>query len=176
MANQAAVDIIRDHHVETTGLETDPVTGQTVAMIERFEGDVLHTYHDMVGVPTIGYGHTGPEVTEGLHIDQSQADALLHADLAKFEQGVDDLLADNAVTSDNQFGAMVSLAYNIGLGALARSRIIKFHNAGAYPHAADDFLSYCHAGGHVVAALLTRRKAERALYLTPDPRTPGAAK
>lgn len=166
--NDAAIAIIRDHHIDTTGIEWDPVNGTTVALVERMEGDVLHAYPDPAsgGDPwTIGYGHTGPEVVPGLVIDQAQAEALLRADLSRFEQAVDDALDENAVTGDNQFGAMVSLAFNIGAGAFATSHVLSYHNAGNYTAAADSFLLWDHAAGHYVEALYRRRQAERSLYL-----------
>lgn len=145
----------------------DPVNAATIALIKRNEGCVLHAYQDVVGVWTIGYGHTPAE--PGQRITQDQADALLASDLGKFEDGVDDALSDNAETSDNQFGAMVSLAYNIGLGAFRGSTVLRMHNAGNYTEAAHAFLLWDKAGGKVLAALLRRRHEEAALYLTPDP-------
>jgi hypothetical protein len=56
-----------------------------IALIQRFEGIRLTAYRDIVGVLTIGYGHTGPDVTPGLTITQPRAVALLQQDLAKFE-------------------------------------------------------------------------------------------
>ncbi len=148
---------------------TDPVNDATIELIKRNEGCVLHSYQDSVGVWTIGYGHTGDHVTEGLHITQSQAEQILRQDLERFEDGVDAVLADDADTSDNEFGAMVSLAYNIGLGAFARSSVLRYHNAGQKDAAAQAFLMWDHAGGVALPGLRRRRKEERGLYLTPDP-------
>lgn len=147
---------------------SDPVNQATIDLIKRNEGCVLHSYQDSVGVWTIGYGHTGDDVVPDMWITQERAEALLRADLETFQDGVDDLLADGVETSDNQYGAMVSLAYNVGLGNFAHSSVIRSHNARAYQQAADAFLLWNKAGGHVLGGLARRRREERALYLTPD--------
>ena len=85
----------------------------------------------------------------------------------KFAPGIEAALAGHPCT-DNQFGALVSLAYNIGLGGEAHSTVQRLHNAGDYQGAAQAFLMWDKAGGRVVPALLRRRGEERALYLTPD--------
>lgn len=151
---------------------SDPVNQATVDLIKRNEGCVLHAYPDPAthGEPyTIGYGHTGQDVYPGLVIDQAQAEELLRADLARFEDGIDDLLDDAASTSDNEFGAMVSLAFNIGLGNFAKSSVLRLHNAGDKEAAANAFLLWNKAAGRVFPALERRRREERTLYLTPDP-------
>lgn len=145
---------------------SDPVNQATIELIKRNEGCVLTAYQDSVGVWTIGYGHTGDDVTPGMSINLAQAEALLRSDLTRFEDGVDDLLADSAVTSDNQFGAIVSLAYNVGLGNISHSHVLRYHNAGQYQDAADAFLLWDKAGGHVLGGLARRRREERELYLT----------
>lgn len=150
----------------------DPVNPATIALIKRNEGCILHAYPDPATGSdpwTIGYGHTGPDVHPHLSITQEQADALLISDLHKFEAGVDDLLDPNASTTDNQFGAMVSLAYNVGLGNLGKSSVLRFHNAGENAKAADAFLLWDKANGRVFTGLVRRRHEERQLYLTPDP-------
>lgn len=137
------------------------------ALIERNEGCVLHAYRDMVNVLTIGFGHTA-NVSPGQTITQAEADALLNTDLeTEFAPGVETALAGLPCT-DNQFGALVSLGYNIGIGALRGSTVIRLHRAGDYETAANAFLMWDKAGGRVVPALLRRRGEERALYLTPD--------
>jgi lysozyme len=137
------------------------------AMIENWEGNELTAYQDMVGVWTIGYGHTGSDVYEGLTISQAEADELLSDDLHSFEIGVTNLVGD-AATSQQQFDAMVSFSYNLGLGALGGSEVLSYHLAGNYPAAAADFNHWANAGGHQVQALLNRRNGEAAVYLNGD--------
>lgn len=146
---------------------SDPVNQATLDLIKRNEGCKLDAYQDSVGVWTIGYGHTGPDVAEGLVITQERAEELLRQDLGKFQDGVDDAIAETADTSDNQYGAMVSLAFNIGLGHFGTSSVLRDHNAGNHQAAADAFLMWNKAGGQVLRGLDRRRHEERTLYLTP---------
>ena len=145
---------------------SDPVNEATTDLIKHNEGCRLEAYQDSVGVWTIGYGHTGSDVTEGLSVTQDEAEALLRQDLEKFQDGVDATIG--ADTSDNQYGAMVSLAFNIGLGNFRGSSVLRNHNAGDHQAAADAFLLWNKAGGRVLPGLDRRRREERALYLTPD--------
>lgn len=143
------------------------LTNSCVQLVERDEGDRLNAYPDpgTGGDPwTIGYGHTGPEVHEGLMITQSQAEMYLEDDLSKFSIGVRKFVG-TATCNDNQFSAMVSLAYNVGLGNFERSSVLRFHNAGQYPRAADAFLLWDKAAGRVLPGLVRRRHQERELYL-----------
>ena len=146
---------------------SDPVNQATIELIKRNEGCVLHAYQDSVGVWTIGYGHTGPEVVEGQTITQEEAEQLLRQDLGRFQDAVASAIAGGATTA-NQYGAMVSLCYNIGPGNFHTSTVLRDHKAGNYPGAADAFLLWNKAGGKVLAGLDRRRHEERSLYLTPD--------
>lgn len=134
-------------------------------LIEKFEGLRLTAYQDMVGVWTIGYGHTGPDVKPGLVISQQQAVQLLINDLARFNNGVNALVT--VKLNQNQFDALVSFSYNLGLGSLQNSTLLRLLNAGNFQAAADQFPRWDRAGGKEVAGLLARRNAERALFLTP---------
>ncbi len=81
------------------------------------------------------YGHTGVDVAPGLVITAHRAEELLQLDLGKFEQAVTKAL--RVPVTANQFGALVSLAYNIGPGALTKSTLLKRLNAGKPQEAAD---------------------------------------
>lgn len=137
-------------------------------LIKSFEGKKLTAYKDIVGVWTIGYGHTSaagkPEVVAGLTITDHQAEEILTRDLGKYEEAV-----EKAITvkmTENQFSAMVSLCYNIGPGAFAKSSVVKHMNAGDAKKAASSFLLWNKAGGKVVAGLTRRREAEKKLFET----------
>jgi lysozyme len=136
-----------------------------LSLIKQFEGCELHAYRCPAGVLTVGYGHTGPDVTPGLTITAHRAEELLQLDLGKFERVVTASLKVSVTA--NQFGALVALAYNIGGAALAKSTLIKRLNAGKTQEAADQFLVWNKAGGKVLAGLTRRREAERALFLHP---------
>jgi lysozyme len=144
------------------------VDARGIILIKSFEGLRLKAYPDpgTGGAPwTIGYGHTGPDVYPGLKITEAQAEELLRKDLARFERGVDRLVA-GSFTSQVQFNAMVSLAYNIGLGGFQRSSVLRHHRAGNKLRAAASFLMWAKAAGKTLAGLVRRRNAERQMYLS----------
>jgi lysozyme len=137
-----------------------------LALIKQFEGCKLTAYPDpgSGGDPwTIGWGSTGPGIAKGLVWTQQQADKRLAEHIMEFARGVDDALAGAPVTA-MQKGALVSLAYNIGIKALTNSTLIKKHKAGDYGSAAAQFLLWNRAGGKVMSGLNNRRTAEMQAY------------
>jgi lysozyme len=113
---------------------------------------------------TIGWGHTGPEVVEGLTCTKEQADAWLMSDLTETCKLVTHALG---MTLNNyQFSALVSLTYNIGYGNLLKSDVLKYIHAQEIYKAADAFLELDHSDGVEIAGLRTRREAERSMFLT----------
>lgn len=140
----------------------------TLNLIKSFEGCKLTAYPDpgTGGDPwTVGYGHTGPDVHKGLVITQAQADALLAGDLKKFETGVAKLVKVDL--TENQRGALVSFAYNCGLGNLGSSTLLKKVNARDFIGAKAEFGKWNKAGGKVLAGLTRRRAAEATLFAAP---------
>lgn len=138
-----------------------------IALIKKYEGLRLEAYPDPAtgGEPwTIGYGHTGPEVVPGLIITREEAESLLARDLIKREIGVESMV--RAETSANQFSALVSLAYNIGLSAMRTSTLVRKLNQGDYAGAADQFLRWDKGNGQRMDGLTKRRRAERTLFLS----------
>jgi lysozyme len=147
------------------------VNQAAIDLIKEFEGFEEKAYRDPVGILTIGYGTTkaagvGIDPQLGMTITQDDAERYLQLAVQKFAAKIEDMI-DVPVT-DNQFGALVSLAYNIGPSALAKSTVMKRLNAGDYQGAADAFAMWNKAGGKVLAGLTRRRAAERALFLKPD--------
>ena len=142
----------------------------TIDLVKDFEGCKLTAYRDPIGVWTIGYGTTaraglGIIPTAGMTITQAEADQLLADGLNKFADQIRPMI--NAGLNDNQFGASVSLAYNIGVHAFSTSSALKHINAGDYDKAANSILLFNKAGGKVLKGLVRRREAERKLFLTP---------
>lgn len=133
-------------------------------LIKQFEGLRLIAYQDVVGVWTIGYGHTGPDVKPGMVITQAQADSLLADDLIRFEHGVGNMVT--VPINANQFSALVSFSYNLGLGNLQSSTLLRLLNQGNAAGAALQFPLWDRAGGKVLPGLLSRRQAEQALFNT----------
>lgn len=134
-----------------------------LALIKEFEGCELEAYQDVVGVWTIGYGHTGADVDPDLYITQAVADELLARDLARFEAGVSRMA--KVPLTQNEFDALVSFSFNLGLANLAGSTLLRLLNAGQKVAAAAEFPRWNRAGGRVLAGLTRRRVAEQSLFL-----------
>ncbi len=134
-------------------------------LIKDFEGMKLKAYKDIVGVLTIGYGHTGADVHEGQEITKEQAEELLQSDMSIFEKGVEEACSGLSLT-DNEFAALVSFSFNLGLGSLKSSTLLKKLKSNDRTGAADEFQRWNKAGGKVVAGLTRRRLAERDLFLS----------
>jgi GH24 family phage-related lysozyme (muramidase) len=131
-----------------------------IKLIQDFEGCVLFEYKDAIGVPTIGWGHTGG-VQPNQRITQAQADDLLRSDLKRFVDAVNNT---GLKLNQNQFDALCSFAYNCGqsnLKTLVKDRSIA-QIANALP-------MYCKASGRTLDGLVKRRNAEKALFLKPVP-------
>lgn len=114
-------------------------------------------------VPTIGYGSTGPDIKLGMTWTQKQADDRFAADLAKFSAGVSKLLGA-APTTQGQYDALVSFAYNVGLEALKTSTLLRMHKDGEYEAAAGQFGRWNRQAGRVLNGLTKRRAGEVAIY------------
>lgn len=133
-------------------------------LIKQFESCRLEAYQDIVGILTIGFGHTGTDVTPGMEIDRTTAEAILCEDLDKFERGVEKRL--KVKVNSNEFSALVCLAFNIGLGNFGSSTLLKLLNSGDFSGAAGQFERWSKAGGQTISGLVRRRKAERDLFLS----------
>ena len=127
-----------------------------ISFIKSFESCHLTAYKCPSGVWTIGYGHTSG-VKEGQSITQTQADAFLEEDLAKFEKYV---INTGLVLNQNQFDALVSFTYNCGNGNL--KKLIKNRTLAEI---AEALLLYNKSNGKVLTGLVRRREAERELFL-----------
>lgn len=150
------------------------INKETLELIKKWEGFKSSAYKDSVGVWTIGYGTTvnagvGIEPKPGMTITEKQALGYLDAAVTRFANNVTMALSKPA--NGNEFGAMVSLAYNIGPTAFRRSSVLRFFNSGNKKEAADAFLLWNKAGVKVLKGLTNRRKEERALFLTPSERS-----
>ena len=138
------------------------VSKNGIAFIRDHEGCRLTAYKDGGGVWTIGVGHTGKDVHSGQTISQFEADELLEMDLQEHDVS---LYLDGCKTSQNQFDAMTSLAFNIGMERFHNSTVLKRHKLGNFIGAANAFLLWRFDNGKPVEGLSRRREAERKLYL-----------
>lgn len=132
------------------------------ALIKGFESLRLEAYLDEKGIPTIGWGHTGPEVHLGLIWTLDQAEAAFLRDTATAVAGVNRTV--HAPLAQNQFDALVSFTFNVGTDNEAHSTLVRLINAGQLEAAADEFPKWDHVGKKVSAGLDVRRHAERALW------------
>ncbi len=144
------------------------ISQEGIGLIKAFEGLKLNAYLCPAKVWTIGYGHT-KTARSGQRITEQQAEDLLRQDLRTFEDGVN--RQARVPLTQSQFDALVSLAFNIGTGALQRSTLLRMLNAGDYSGAANQFLRWNKAGGRELAGLTRRRIAEKALFERDTPQT-----
>ena len=144
-----------------------------VSLVQKFEGcakkqaDGSYVAYPDPGTGaapwTIGWGTTGADVTPGVVWTQQQCDARFTTDLDAFGVKVANVIGDSP-TTQNQFDAMVSFAYNVGIGNLQSSTLLKMHKAGNYAGAQGQFALWNKAAGKVLQGLVNRRAAEAALY------------
>lgn len=133
-----------------------------IDLIKEFEGLRLAAYKDAVGVWTIGYGHT-KTAAKGMTISKVEAERLLaQVDLPVYESGVTRLV--KVPLAQHQFDALVSFAYNLGVGNLRSSSLLRKLNQRDYLSAAEEFKRWNKAGGRVLAGLTRRRLAEELMF------------
>jgi lysozyme len=136
-------------------------------MLKKHEGVRFRPYKCPAGLWTVGVGHligdgrTLPDEWNRA-LSQDEVDSILASDLRRFERGV--LRLCPRIQHQGQFDALVSFAFNLGLGALQRSTLRMKHNRGQYDSVPKEFLKWSKAGGKVLRGLLKRRKDEIELY------------
>lgn len=134
-----------------------------IDLIKQFEGCKLKAYKCPAGVWTIGYGRT-TDVKEGDTCTQEQADNWLTEEVDEFAHLVMDMV--KVPLTQHELDALTSFAYNVGLGALRKSTLLKRINESDFDAAAEEFTKWNKAGGNVLPGLVKRRKAERDLFLS----------
>jgi lysozyme len=142
------------------------MTEEGLALIREFEGFRARAYRDAVGVWTIGYGHTAvagaPEVRPGLEVTPDEATAILRRDVDMFARGVRAALT--VTLNPAQFSALVSFAYNVGLGNFRKSSVLAAVNRGDHGAVPRRLQLWTKAGGRVLPGLVRRRAAEAAMF------------
>lgn len=133
-------------------------------LIKSFETLKLLAYPDSGGIWTCGWGHTGADVVQGTTCTPEQAETWFLADTQAAVHGVDASLTTNV--TQNQFDAMASFTFNVGVGAEAHSTLARLVNARDFAGAAAEFPKWDHVNGVPSAGLLRRRQAEQALFLS----------
>lgn len=136
-----------------------------LALTKQCEGCKLVSYADPAsgGEPwTIGYGQTGPDVGPNTVWTQAQADSSLESTLDKVQSGVKSLI--KVKITQNQLDALTDFAYNVGLGNLEKSLLLRACNMNQWGSAAAQFACWNKASGKVMPGLTRRRALERELF------------
>lgn len=144
------------------------ISNKGLELIKEFEGFSSVAYLCPAKIPTIGYGNTfwedGRKVRLGEQISKTKALELLEFVANRdFANKIFPLI--KVEVSQNQFDAMVSLAYNIGVGAFSNSTLLKKVNAKDFTGAGNEFLKWDKAGGKPLSGLTRRRQREKELFL-----------
>lgn len=143
------------------------INARGLDLIKKCEGLRLEAYQDSVGVWTIGWGHTGPEVRNGLKIPKGQAEGWLLEDCEKAENCIKRNCKDVLDSmNESQFSALVSFVFNVGCTAFSRSSMLKFLKKKDWRYAAMEFDRWVYAGKRKLPGLVTRRAMEKALFVT----------
>ena len=129
-----------------------------IEKLKEFEGFRRDAYRDEAGVLTIGYGHTGKDVREGDRLTTYGAEQLLLIDLQEHEAAVRRL---HVARTQGQFDALVSFSFNLGIGRLHRSSLLKvIRNGGSHDQIQREFKRWVYAGGKKLHGLERRRAWE----------------
>ena len=135
-------------------------------LVMRFEGLRLTAYRCPANILTIGYGHTGPDVEEGMIISEQQAERLLRADIEFAEVGV--RAYATVPLTQGQFNSLTSFGYNCGIGALRGSTMLKKLNSRDYLGASEEFRKWDMVAGRHLPGLARRRADEKDMFLNGD--------
>lgn len=150
------------------------ISKQGLELIKEFEGVRLESYKCPAGIWTIGIGHTSaagaPDVKPGMKITLQEAYDILNRDLDQYEDAVNKFV--KVPLTQNQFDALVSFVYNVGVGAFQKSTLLKKLNAGQYNAVPNELMKWTKAGGKELPGLVRRRRAECALWRGVDETSP----
>ena len=137
------------------------ISQEGLSLIKRFEGCRLESYKCSANVLTIGYGHTSG-VKETDTITQDEADKLLQEDVEQFEKYVDDNVT--VELGQSQFDSLVAWTFNLGVGNLRESTMLKKLNNEDYKSVPSEMKRWNKAGGKTLDGLIRRREAESLLF------------
>jgi lysozyme len=156
------------------------VSPKAIEMVKHHEGVRFKPYRCPARLYTVGVGHVMYPEQGKLKIEardgfplrpednrvwtKDEVDAILKADLARFEKGVATYCT--VPLTQGMFDALVSFSFNVGLGTLQRSTLRSKLNRGDKAGAAEELLKYCLGGGKILKGLQNRRIDERAMFLS----------
>ena len=133
------------------------------ALIKKHEGCRLKAYKCPAGVLTIGYGHTNNVRLDDV-LTQDEAEKLLDIDINIKEKELNKLI--KVSVTQNQYDALISFVFNLGVGNLKNSTLLRLLNQKNYKGAAQQFDRWVYAGNKVLAGLVKRRAEEKELFLS----------
>lgn len=148
------------------------MTNNGINLIKKWEGLRLKAYKPVPSENyyTIGYGHYGKDVTDNMVITKEQAEKMLLEDIATIEYQLKLFMPTTLQykLNYNQWDAIVSFCFNLGVSAFHKSTLYKYikANPNDIDHISKEWVKWCHSGGKVLNGLLNRRKEELDLYLT----------
>lgn len=143
------------------------ISQKGIDLIKRFEGFSTTPYEDTAGQNTVGYGHLIKQGEVFDKVTMEQAEGILRQDIAHAEQAINAFV--NVQLNQNEFDALISLAYNIGMEAFRSSTLLRLLNSNSRNAAARQFTKWIYAGGKASNGLRNRREQEAQLFLTPPP-------
>lgn len=138
------------------------ISNKGIELIKKFEGCSLSSYKCPAGVWTIGYGHI-KNTKEGMKITLKEANIFLQNDLKIHEKNVEKLV--KVPLSQNQFDALVSFEFNVGISNFQKSTLLKKLNKNDFIGASGEFEKWIYANHKPLLGLAKRRKAEKELFL-----------
>ena len=146
---------------------TRQISPHGLAKLKQWEGLKTKAYKDAGGVWTIGYGHTAmagsPQPYQGQVITAVEAESILLKDLTQYEAAVENNV--KVKLNDNQFAALVSFAFNVGIHAFKNSTLLKKLNQGNFDAVPTELMKWTKAGGKKLQGLVNRRRAEGYLWM-----------
>jgi lysozyme len=145
-----------------------PVPQAALVFVRAHEGCKLTAYADSVGIWTVGYGHTGPSIHDGVTINQATADSYLRSDLEIAGERLAKRVTEDVILAltDNQYAALLSFVFNLGCGDW---QIWKLLNQRKFDQIPAQISRFCNAGGQKLQGLVNRRAAEVVLWSTEEP-------
>ena len=146
---------------------TRQISPHGLAKLKQWEGLKTNAYQDSKGEWTIGYGHTAmaglPKPHKGMVITEREAEELLLRDLTQYENAVEQSV--KVKLNDNQYAALVSFTYNVGIGAFKKSTLLKKLNTGNFDAVPSELMKWVYTGKEKNKGLARRRRAEGYLWI-----------
>jgi len=141
------------------------ISNKGISLIKRFEELRLKAYKCPAGVWTVGWGHTGEDVKKGMEISEEDAEKFLALDLIEPEEFLNELIDGGIELTQDQFDALCSFIFNIGINAFKESTMLKYIKVGYPKKAAEEFDRWVYAKKKKLPGLIRRRAAEKKLFL-----------